>query len=101
MDNTPIYDIKPYLPYVDSHPEASNGFALDQKDGTLDVLFPEHLKAQIPANKLKGLTDTLAQDPRPQYQDDPKRIYTMSYAGFDIGFTVDGNALTVCSVVPL
>ncbi len=101
MDNTPIYDIKPYLPYVDSHPEASDGFALAQKEGVLEVVFPDELRAEFPAQKLQGLIDTLAQDPRPQYQNSPQRIYTMSYAGFDIGFTVEAETLTVISIKPL
>ena len=101
MDNTPIYDIKPYLPYVDSHPEASNGFALDQREGTLEVLFSEELRLLFPAEKIQGLIDTLAQDPRPQYQDEPDRVYTMSYSGFDISFTVEGTTLTVTAIRPL
>lgn len=101
MDNTPIYDIKPYLPYVDCRPEASDGFALAQKDGVLEVRFPDEQLALFPDEKRQGLIDTLAQDPRPQYQNSPERVYTMSYAGFDVGFTVDGNLLTICSVKPL
>jgi len=98
MDKTPIYDIKPYLPYVDSRPEASNGFALNQKEGTLDVVIPDEMRMQFPTEKQQGLIDTLAQDPRPQYQDDPDRLYTMSYGGFDVSFTVDGNVLTVSGI---
>ena len=101
MDGTPIYDITPYLPYVDSRPEASDGFALNHRDGTLEVCFPTELQALIPADKLQGLIDTLSQDPRPQYQDDPERIYTMSYGGFDISFNVNGAKLTVTAVNPL
>ncbi len=98
MDNTPIYDIKPYLAYVDSHPEASDGFALNSKDGILDVKMSQQLRDRFPAHKLQGLIDTLAQDPRPQYQNDPQRIYTMSYAGYDISFTVEDKTLNVIKI---
>ncbi len=98
MDKTPIYDIKPYLPYVDSHPEASDGFALAQRDGTLTVHISEEIKKDIPADKLQGLTEVLAQDPRPQYQNSPERVYTMSYSGMDVSFTISGTFLNVVSV---
>ena len=98
MDNTPIYDIKPYLPYVDSHPEASNGFALERTEGILNVSIPDEWKLLFPADRLSALYDVLAQDPRPQYQNSPERIYTMSFAGFDISFTVNGDELTVCGI---
>lgn len=95
LDGTPIYDIKPYLPYVDSHPEASNGFALDEKEGMLEIEFPEELLSVIPKNKQKALIEVLRQDPRPGYQNDPERIYGLEFAGFDVRFTVDDNKLTV------
>lgn len=95
LDGTPIYDIKPYLPYVDSHPEASNGFALDEKEGMLEIEFPEELLSLIPENKQKALIEVLRQDPRPGYQNDPERIYGLEFAGFDVRFTVDDNKLTV------
>ncbi len=98
MDGTPIYDIKPYLAYVDSHPEASDGFALNTHENVLDVIFPDELAIQIPREMVKTLSDILAQDPRPQYQSSPERIYTMSYAEFDISFTVDGDKLNVTDV---
>ena len=98
MDNTPIYDIKPYLAYVDSHPEASDGFSLNQHEGTLEVMIPDELMALLPADKKQTISELLAQDPRPQYQNAPDRIYTMSYGEQDISFTVDGNALTVTGV---
>ena len=95
LDGTPIYDIKPYLPYVDSHPEASNGFALNEKEGRLTVEFPEDLLKRIPSNKQAALKAILAQDPRPGYQDDAERIYGIEFAGFDIRFSVRDSVLTV------
>lgn len=98
MDGTPIYDIKPYLPYVDCRPDASNGFALAQQDGVLSVVIPEELQRLVPAGKLAALTSVLAQDPRPQYISDPTREYTMSFAGIEVSFTVDGDRLTVTNI---
>lgn len=95
LDGTPIYDIKPYLPYVDSHPEASNGFALDEKSGVLKVDYPEELLKRLPENKRAAAVAVLAQDPRPAYQDDPERLYGLEFAGCDIRFTVDNGVLTV------
>ena len=99
MDGTPIYDIKPYLPYVDSHPEASNGFALSDKNVLLETIVSDELLNKIPEEKREALLDTLAQDPRPQYQNDPERIYTMSFSSFDVSFTVKENTLTICDIV--
>ena len=98
MDGTPIYDIKPYLPYVDSHPEAKGGFAEEKKDYKLDVNFPEMYLEQIPAEKRAALIQILEQDPRPSYQKDPVRIYGMSYAGMEIHFRVDKETLYVTEV---
>ncbi|MBD9062225.1 MAG: tRNA (N6-threonylcarbamoyladenosine(37)-N6)-methyltransferase TrmO [Ruminococcaceae bacterium] len=98
MDGTPIYDIKPYLPYVDCKPEASNGFALAQQEGVLEVRLPENLAARIPPEKLPALKAVLAQDPRPQYISDPEREFTMSFAGFEVSFTVSGNTLSVTEI---
>ena len=98
MDGTPIYDIKPYLPYVDCKPEASNGFALAQQEGVLEVRLPEELAARIPPEKLPALKAVLAQDPRPQYISDPEREFTMSFAGFEVSFTVSGNTLSVTDI---
>ena len=95
LDGTPIYDIKPYLPYVDSHPEASNGFALDEKLGTLTVEYPAELLEKMPPDKRDAAVAVLAQDPRPAYQDDPQRLYGLEFAGFDIRFSVDGTVLKV------
>jgi tRNA-Thr(GGU) m(6)t(6)A37 methyltransferase TsaA len=101
MDNTPIYDIKPYLPYTDSHPEAAGGFIDPLRDYVLDVNFPESLSCQIPEDRKEALIEVLAHDPRPSYQNDPKRTYGFEFAGFDIRFTVQGNLLSVCEVVLL
>lgn len=98
MDGTPIYDIKPYLPYVDCKPEASNGFALAQQEGVLEVRLPKELAARIPPEKLPALKAVLAQDPRPQYISDPEREFTMSFAGFEVSFTVSGNTLSVTEI---
>lgn len=101
LDGTPIYDIKPYLPYVDSHPEASNGFALDEKEGKLTVEFSENLLNLIPTEKQAALTAVLAQDPRPGYQDIPDRIYGIEFAGFDVRFKVENSTLKVTEIICL
>ncbi len=98
LDGTPIYDIKPYLPYVDSHPEASNGFALDEKKGQLTVEFSDKLLKKIPPEKQAALIAVLAQDPRPGYQDIPERIYGIEFAGFDVRFTVADKTLAVVEI---
>jgi len=95
MDGTPIYDIKPYLEYVDSHKDAGNGFANPEKWRTLEVVIPENVEAMFSADELKGLRQILEQDPRPQYQDDPQRVYGMTYAGREIHFRVRGGVLCV------
>ena len=97
LDGTPIYDIKPYLPYVDSHPEASNGFALNEKEGRLTVEIPDEILDVIPEGKQAALKAVLAQDPRPGYQNEPDRVYGIDFAGFNIRFTVDENILAVVS----
>ena len=95
LNGTPIFDIKPYLPYTDSHPAASGGFAYGPGEGTVEVDCPETLLELVPAEKRQTLLALLAQDPRPGYADDPNRIYGMEYAGFDIKFTVANGTLTV------
>lgn len=99
MNGTPIFDIKPYLAYVDSHPEAVDGFALNQKEGLLDVVFPKALLEQIVPEKREGLIEILSQDPRPQYQDNPERIYKMKFSDREVWFKVEGMILTVCAVL--
>ena len=98
LDGTPIIDIKPYLPYVDSHPEASGGFALQEKEGSLEIDFPSELLAIIPKDKQEALTAVLKQDPRPQYQSDPERIYGLEFAGYDVRFKISDNLLTVVEI---
>lgn len=95
MDGTPIYDIKPYLAYVDSHPEATGGFALQQKEGVVDVDFPTELLEKVPESKQQALIDVLAQDPRPAYQNDPDRVYHFEFADLRVAFSVDGERLIV------
>jgi len=101
MDNTPIYDIKPYLPFIDSHPEAVGGFADTFKDYALAVEFPEQWLQLIPEERREALLGVLANDPRPSYQNDPQRIYGFEFLDFDIRFTVRESVLTVCEVVLL
>ncbi len=98
LDGTPIFDIKPYLPYADCKPEASGGFAAQPKGADLEVICPDALLAPVPADKRPALLGVLAQDPRPQYQDDPGRVYGMSFAGFEVRFQVEGARLTVLGI---
>ena len=97
--NTPIYDIKPYLPYVDCHADAAGGFAHEVKDYELEVVFPEELMVKIPKEKQAAIVAVLKQDPRPSYHNDPKRKYGVFFAGFDVRFIVADNVLTVVEVV--
>ncbi len=98
MDGSPIYDIKPYLPYVDIHAGASDGFTAQTKDYSLKVDFPEELLAIIPEDKQSTLIEALSGDPRPAYHKDPERIYGFEYSDFDIRFTVNGEILRVCEI---
>lgn len=95
MNGTPIYDIKPYLPYCDSHPEASGGFAETVKERNLEVVFPTDLLQKIAEEKREVLLNVLKGDPRPSYQSDSERQYGFLYADYEIGFKVDGEILTV------
>ena len=97
-DNTPIFDIKPYLAYADAHPEASDGFAGTHIEEGLEVVFPDDLLSMLPADKRESAVDVLKQDPRPHYHDDPARVYGVSFAGKNIKFQVNGNVLTVTAV---
>lgn len=99
-DNTPIYDIKPYLPYTDSHPGAAAGFAEHIGDYRLSVDFPKDLLDLLPEDKRESAVAVLAEDPRPAYHDDDRR-YGVAFAGFDIRFHVADGVLTVCEVVSL
>ena len=100
MDGTPIVDIKPYLPYVDSVPEAVGGFTEQTERHHLTVDFPEKLKKYVPKQNLPAVMGLLAQDPRPAYQHDGKRVYGVPYGEVDIRFVVEGDTLTVVEVVP-
>lgn len=101
LDGTPIYDIKPYIAYTDSHPDAAEGFAGAVKAKELQVEFPEDLLQHFPEEKQKAVIGVLAQDPRPAYDTDETRVYGVEFAGFDVRFTVAGNLLTVIELVKL
>lgn len=98
LDGTPIYDIKPYLPYADCKPEAVGGFASQPKGTDLEVDCPDRLLDCVPEGKRAALLAVLAQDPRPQYQDDPNRVYGMAFAGLEVKFQVAGERLTVTEI---
>lgn len=101
MDGTAIFDIKPYLPFTDSHPDAVGGFAAQFSDYSLEVDFPEELSAHIEPEKLPALLGALSNDPRPSYHNDPERVYGLAYAGLNIRFRVADRTLTVISVEKL
>lgn len=101
MDGTPIYDIKPYIPYADAKPEAKGGFTTNANDFLLTVDFPQALLEKIPADRQKALIAVLEHDPRPSYQQDSVRIYGLTFAGYDIRFTVLEKTLTVHEVLRL
>ena len=98
LDGTPIYDVKPYLPYADCRPDAVGGFAARPKEADLTVECPPALLDRVPADKRAALLAVLAQDPRPQYQDDPNRVYGMAFAGLEVKFRVAGERLTVTEI---
>ena len=98
VDNTPIYDVKPYLAYTDSHSDALGSFAQEHADYRLEVVFPEELLNAVPNEKRKALVDCLADDPRPAYKEEGNRVYTMSFAGFDVSFFVEDKKLFVTEV---
>ena len=98
MDGTPIIDIKPYLPYTDSRPDASNGFALDDINGLLDVKCSDEILNKIPFDLADGLFETLRHDPRPSYQNDSERIYGMNFADMQVKFKVDEKVLTIIEI---
>ena len=99
MDGTPIYDIKPYLPYVDSVPGAVGGFTENTAEYHVDVDFPEEFLARIPKEHQETLLGVLSQDPRPAYQHDDSRVYGLPFAGLDVKFTVKDGVLAVVDVV--
>ena len=99
LDGTPIYDIKPYLPFADSRPDAIGGFADTVKGDQLQVQCSEEMMLQIPKQHRQAVIDILAQDPRPHYQQDPTRIYGMEYANMEIKFRVEDTTLVVCEII--
>lgn len=99
MDGTPILDIKPYLPYADSIPDATGGFAASHVAYSLNVNFPQELLERVSTGKREGLKSVLAQDPRPSYQHDPERVYGMRFGDYEIKFTVRDGTLTVRDVL--
>ncbi len=101
MDGTPIYDIKPYLPYADSHPDARGGFGEAHKEDRVEVVFPNDLLKMLPSEKRDAAIAVLSQDPRAAYNKQLDYLYGMEFAGFDIHFTVTDNVLTVQDVVVL
>lgn len=101
LDGTPILDIKPYLPYTDSHPEAKGGFALQSTEPLLEVIIAQDQAEQLPSHLLECIKSLLAQDPRPGYQKDPDRQYALQYGGYELHFKVCGQTLTICDIKKL
>ena len=98
MDGTPIYDIKPYVVYADSHPEACSGFVDKNAIRWLEVVVPDAVASRYSSDELAALRKVLSLDPRPHYQDNPEKVYGMMYAGKDVKFRVEGDVLTVVEV---
>ena len=101
LDGTPIYDIKPYLPYTDSHPEAKGSFGEEHKEDQIEVIFPEKLMEKLPKDLQESVMEVLRQDPRAAYNKKPDYVYGMSFGGYDIRFTVQESVLTVQDVVEI
>lgn len=101
MDGTPIYDIKPYVTYADSHPNARSGFVDERPWQELTVEFPQHLQSPFSPESLRALIRVLSLDPRPSYHDAPEKVYGMPYEDYDIRFTVANHVLTVRNIIPL
>lgn len=99
MDGTPILDIKPYLPYTDSHPDALGGFALGRAEPALAVEIPQELMRRVPEGKRQALREVLAQDPRPGYQREDGRVYGMAFAGLNVRFLVENGAVKVKEIL--
>lgn len=95
VSGTPIYDIKPYVPYADSFPDAEGGFAAERPEATIEVKDPKGLSAKIPAEKREALMQVLSLDPRPAYSEDGERVYGMDFAGYNVRFSVEGNILNI------
>lgn len=98
LNGTPIYDIKPYIPYADCHTDAKGSYADENCDYKLEIDFPENLLSKIPESKRKALIECLSDDPRPSYQDD-ERTYSMLFADFDVKFKVQKRILTVVEII--
>ncbi len=98
MNGTPIYDIKPYIAYTDSHPDAVSGFATKPAEYLLEVVFPEELLQKVPETQRNSLIAVLEHDPRPQYQDDPERVYGMAFGNLEVRFKVKGLQLIVLEI---
>ncbi len=98
-NNTPIIDIKPYLPYTDCRSDATSGFSVSNSESTLEVNFKDNLLDKIQVDKRQGLIEILQADPRPGYQDDNNRIYKMEFGKLEIHFSVEENILTVCDII--
>lgn len=101
MDGTPIYDIKPYVPYADSHPDARGGFVDDTSWQELEVCLPDNLAAIFDSRQAEALRRTLALDPRPRYHDDASRVYGMPFAGYDVRFRVEGRCLKILDCIKI
>lgn len=99
LDGTPVYDIKPYLPYTDAHPEAEGGFGQAHREDGIRVVFPEALSERLPEDKREAVLHVLQQDPRAAYNKQPDYCYGMEFADYDIRFTVENDTLTVCDVI--
>ena len=99
MDGTPVYDIKPYVTYADSHPEAHSGFVDDTEWQPLTVEMPDAVALLFSVEEREALRQTLAQDPRPRYHDDAERVYGMPFGDYDVRFRVEGRVLKVVSCV--
>ena len=99
MNGTPIYDIKPYLPYTDSHPDAKGGFSIDKMEDNLKVNFPKEFETLMPEDKKSALLEILSEDPRPHYINDENRIYGFEFGGFEIKFKVAEKVLTVTDII--
>ena len=100
LDGTPIYDIKPYLPYADCRPEAEGGWTGGEADRLLEVICPPELLENLRKDRRQALLGVLANDPRPHYQNDPERIYGLRFAGCNVRFSVSGETLTVLEIAP-
>ena len=101
LDGTPIFDIKPYIPYADCHPDAQAGFTTQLDERMVTVECPPELLDKIPAETQPALLAVLSHDPRPSYQNDPERVYGMAFAGWNVRFRVQKKTLTVCEIEPI